>query len=71
MSKKVRLLYIVLPSWDMPHLTSKIQKALETYTSKIAIVKSKEDYFKLEDRYTYEVIACWGLPGLCKELITD
>lgn len=35
------------------------------------MVQSRDDYFKLQDRYTYEVIACWGLPGLAKELIAD
>jgi len=69
--KQVRLLFIVLPSWDMPLLTSKILPSLKSHTSHYSVVKSKEDYFNLSDRYTYEVIACWGLPGLCKELVQD
>jgi phosphoglycerate dehydrogenase-like enzyme len=67
----VSLLFIVLPSWDMPHLTHRIKPLIDQHTSKVAIVKSKEEYFALQDRYTYEVIACWGLPGLAKELISD
>mgnify|MGYP000014327752 FL=1 len=71
MSKQVKLLFIVLPSWDMVRLTKNILPSLQKNCTKYSIVKSKEEYFKLEDRYTYEVIACWGLPGLCKELIAD
>ena len=71
MTKQVRLLFIVLPSWDMPKLTARIKPSLEKHCSHIGIVKTKEEYFKLEDRHTYEMVACWGLPGLCKELIAD
>lgn len=52
-------------------LTKRIKPSLDKNCSKISIVKSKEDYYALEDRYTYEVVTCWGLPGLCKELIAD
>lgn len=71
MNKQVRLLFIVLPSWDMPLLTSKIRPSLDKHAPNYDVVKSKEDYFKLTDRYNYELIACWGLPGLCKELVED
>jgi hypothetical protein len=68
---KVRLLFIVLPSWDMPHLTSFIKDSLKNHTSHYDVAKSRDDYWALTDRYNYEVIACWGLPGLCKELVED
>lgn len=66
-----KLLFIVLPHWDMPKLTAKIQPSLKQYCSHIDIVKSREQYYALPDKYQYEIIACWGLPGLCKELIED
>jgi len=71
MSRKVSLLFIVLPSWDMPYLTSRIKGMIDANTDRVAIVKSRDEYYNLKDRYTYEVIACWGLPGLAKELIAD
>jgi phosphoglycerate dehydrogenase-like enzyme len=44
---------------------------MDDCVSHYAVVQTREDYFNLQDRYTYEVIACWGLPGLAKELIAD
>lgn len=71
MPKQVRLLFIVLPSWDMPHLTGKIKDSLAKHTSHYTTVTSRDQYFKLEDRYTYNLIAVWGLPGFSKEVIED
>jgi len=64
-------MFIVLPSWNMPHLTGKIEKSLTTYTTSITIVKSRDEYFACQDRHTYTVIAVWGLPGFSKEVIND
>ena len=73
MSKKITLMFIVLPSWDMPALTGKIKASLDSYCSKWIIVKSRDDYFKLDklERYSYDVLAVWGLPGFSKELVAD
>ena len=71
MPKQVRLLFIVLPSWDMPRLTGKIMDSLTQNTSHHHTVKSRDEYFNCADRYTYNVIAVWGLPGFSKEVIQD
>ena len=68
---KVKLMFIVLPSWDMNHLTSVIKPALDKYTSEYFVVKSKEEYYACKDRHTYTTIAVWGLPGFSKEVIND
>ena len=70
---KIRLLFIVLPSWDMPLLTGKIMGSLEKYCSDYDIVKSRDEYFKMtsDQRYSYDVLAVWGLPGFSKELVAD
>ena len=68
---KVKLMFIVLPSWDMPHLTGRIKNTLDSYTSEYSVVKSKEEYYACKDRHTYTVIAVWGLPGFSKEVIND
>ena len=69
----VKLLFIVMPHWDMDHLTSRITGTLKTHTSSYTTVKSKEEYFALpeKERYTYDVLAVWGLPGIAKALVTD
>jgi len=69
----VKLLMIVMPHWDMDHLTSRIKGTLKTHTSSCTTVKSKEEYFALpeKERYTYDVLAVWGLPGIAKALVTD
>ena len=70
---KIRLMFIVLPSWDMPKLTGKIMGSLEKHCSKYTIVQSRDAYFKMDqvDRYSYDVLAVWGLPGFSKELVAD
>ena len=68
---QVKLLFIVLPSWDMPKLTARILPSLQKYCDKYSIVKTKEDYYGLEDRYEYEILAAWGLPGFVKEIVAD
>ena len=71
MPKQVKLLFIVLPTWNMPYLTSKVDKNLNAYAPNYTVVKSREEYYKLPDRYCFEVIAAWGLPGFIKELVID
>ena len=72
-NKKVRLLFIVLPSWNMPVLTGVIKKQLDTFTSHYHIVKTRDEYFAMSpaDRYSYDVLAVWGLPGFAKALVQD
>jgi hypothetical protein len=73
MPNQIRLMFIVLPSWDMPHLTGKIKDSLYQYTSQVTIVQSRTEYFKMAsvDRYSFDVLAVWGLPGFSKELVAD
>lgn len=71
MSNKEKLMFIVLPSWDMPHLTGLISNSLNAHTSSICVIKSRDEYFACADRHTYTVIAVWGLPGFSKEVIND
>ena len=70
---KIRLLFIVLPSWDMPVLTGVISKELERYVSHYRVVRTREEYFGMaaEERYGFEVLAVWGLPGFAKSLVED
>lgn len=70
---KIRLLFIVLPSWDMPVLTKVVKKELDAYTSFYHIVKSRDEYFAMSDsdRYSFDVLAVWGLPGFAKALVED
>ena len=70
---QVRLLFIVLPSWNMPELMKVIAKELNLYTSYVKIVKSRDEYFAMapKERYSFEVLAVWGLPGFAKALIED
>lgn len=70
---KIRLLFIVLPSWDMDLLTGKIMKSLEKHCSTYDIVKSRDEYFSMnqQQRFSYDVCAVWGLPGFAKELVAD
>lgn len=72
-SKQIRLMFIVLPSWDMPLLTGKIMGSLTKHCSEFKIVKSRDDYFKIDplERYSFDVLAVWGLPGFSKELVAD
>lgn len=69
----MRLLFIVLPSWNMDDLTKVIGKELDLYTTYVKIVKTKEEYFAIstDERYNFEVLAVWGLPGFAKALIED
>ena len=57
----------------MPLLTGVIKKQLEAHTSYYRVVKNREEYFamKPEDRYSFEVLAVWGLPGFAKALVAD
>ena len=73
MSKQIRLMFIVLPSWDMDLLTGKIMSSLTEHCPDYRIVKSRDDYFKMDkaERYSYDVLAVWGLPGFSKELVAD
>ena len=73
MPNKVRVMFIVLLSWNMPHLTGIIKNTLDKYASEVTIVQSRDDYFKMAsvDRYSYDVLAVWGLPGFSKELVAD
>jgi phosphoglycerate dehydrogenase-like enzyme len=66
-------MFIVLPSWDMPHLTGKIKESLQKHCSHFHIVQSRDHYFKMAsvERYSYDVLAVWGLPGFSKELVAD
>ena len=70
---KVKLLFIVLPSWNMTHLTGRIKNTLENNTSSYKIVKSRDEYFALpqSERYSFDVLAVWGLPGFAKDLVVD
>ena len=68
---QVKLLFIVLPSWDMPKVTARILPSLQKYCDKYSIVKTKDDYYNLTDRYEYEILAAWGLPGFVKEVVQD
>ena len=70
-NQKVRLLFIVLPSWNMPVLTGVIKKELESYTSYYHIIKTRDDYFVMpaSERYSFDVLAVWGLPGFAKALV--
>jgi len=67
------LMFIVLPSWDMPTLTGKIMDSLDKHCSKWIVVKSRDDYFNLSasERYSFDVLAVWGRPGFSKELVAD
>ena len=47
MPDKVRLLFIVLPSWDMAALTGVVKKELTANTSYYQIVTSKDAYFAM------------------------
>lgn len=70
---QVRLMFIVLPSWDMPKLTGNIMSSLTKHCSHFKIVKSRDEYMKMPtvDRYSYDILAVWGLPGFSKELVAD
>ena len=70
---KVNLLFIVLPSWDMPKLLAAVKPQLDNYAERYTVVKSRDEYFKIPtvERYSFDVIAPWGLPGFAKELIED
>ena len=72
-NKKVRLLFIVLPSWNMPVLTGVIKKKLDAFTSHFHIVKTRDEYFSMSpsDRYSFDILAVWGLPGFAKALVED
>lgn len=66
-------MFIVLPSWDMPKLTGSIMDTLKKCTSYFKIVQSRDDYMKItsSEKYSFDVLAVWGLPGFSKELVAD
>lgn len=66
-------MFIVLPSWDMPKLTGSIMTTLKKCTSYFKIVQSRDDYMKIQssEKYSFDVLAVWGLPGFSKELVAD
>ena len=66
-------MFIVLPSWDMPKLTGGIMSTLKKHCSHFHVVQSRDAYFKMSssDRYSFDVLAVWGLPGFSKELVAD
>ena len=47
--------------------------SLKKHCSHFHVVQSREDYFKMSsvERYSYDVLAVWGLPGFSKELVAD
>lgn len=55
----------------MPVLTGIIKKQLETYTSYYHIINTRDDYFGMpaSERYSFDVLAVWGLPGFAKALV--
>ena len=57
----------------MTHLTGRIKNTLEKNTTSYKIVKSREEYFSLaeSERYSFDVLAVWGLPGFAKDLVVD
>mmetsp|Transcript_4524 Transcript_4524/g.7702 ORF Transcript_4524/g.7702 Transcript_4524/m.7702 type:complete len:192 (-) Transcript_4524:500-1075(-) len=57
----------------MAKLTSVVAKELLAHTSYYKIVQSREEYFNISksERYSFDVLAVWGLPGFAKALIED
>jgi len=57
----------------MPTLTGVVKKELIDNTSYYQIVTSKDAYFAMPaaERYSFDVLAVWGLPGFAKALVAD
>ena len=47
---QVKLMFIVLPSWDMPKLTARILPSLQKYCDKYSIVKTTEKLSAMENQ---------------------
>lgn len=52
-------------------LCGTIKASLDKYTSHYSVVKTKEEYLKLEDKHTYDVMAIWGVSPFAGAVVID